>query len=1306
MTQTSLTAVRNNNLFSQYYLDNYLAQSPEWNKKDHVAVFEQIKALYSREAAILETLNEKQLEERFFKPVFTLLAFEFEVTEKTRSREFPDYAFFPDRKSVDGAHKDKDKRDFFTTAIAIGEVKQWKVDLDRISRTGANITEQPSRQIWHYLSVTDPAWGILSNGRLWRLYCKNRRYDSFLEINLPDLITNNDVEGFRFFYYFFRKEAFLSSRDGEAFLDRVLKGSIDYATSIGDSLKENVYWAMRRISEGFIERKNNNLDKNDPIVRARVQNNSMILLYRFLFLLYAEGKGLLNLDNPRYYNFYSFRHQVREIAERQDGGADKKYDPINITLQSQFRTLFDLINQGSQGFPFLEEGEDGIKVPAYNGGLFDPEKHPDLEKWQIGDQYLAEAIDYLSRSELKEGHRDYVDYSTLEIRHLGSIYEGLLEYKLKIAESDLVVSEGGWVTLEDYNKNRKQKKTFEDFPANDRVKSGQLYLGTDKGERKLSGSYYTPDYIVNHIVKHALGPVVEEKWKTAEETGSSYIDATQSINVLDPAMGSGHFLVGAVDFLSQKLLEAVQKDYEAGKVADPTPYTNDWARRDVVSHCIYGVDLNDLAVELAKVGLWLTTISKDKPLSFLDHRLKQGNSLTGARLTLLRYYPGKEPKEMSQTELPTSISPRFIGHILSKIAELEAIEDNKLEDIKRKEKAFNEFKNLPEYQRAKGLANVHTATYFGNVISPTERKSSEALYQDLVWAIAGDEGEWQYKTKPAWFSQASTTARERSFFHWELEFPEIFFDAGKLRENAGWDAVIGNPPYDVISEKEQNREVESEKQYYQKNSIYSDSVGNKLNYYRLFISLSIQLLRKNGYHGFIVPMALLGDAQAKSLRQSILQNQRLLLIEAFPQKDDPKNRIFLEAKLSTCLYVLQKTESGEFCLRIHPGKEILRESSKLSLNFNLIREFDSENFSIPSCPNLTQDGFNLALKLIHRTSGNQLNRYAESQQGEVNLTTHVKFLSDNPPGDLVLRGAHVGRYEFQEKAKQGTPKYLDSKKFLASFRAGTKAFDYSELRLGYQRGAAIDNWRRIIATVIPTGSFCSDTINYVVRPKDVNIYTILGLLNSKLWEWRFRLTSTNNHVNAYEIDSMPFPAFSFTTPAERRASLRRDAEALYQTYIENHDAKPLLSFVDARLGATPNENDVVHDFLAFLAEQMVIRNNEKTAEIKAFITFIESEIGVPIDSLQNKTAIQEYYTNDLSKFLEVLEKNKNKIKEGYNPKSRSHHDILKNWYDSSVSKLVPIMSTTKATDSLIDQIVYRLYGLSDEDISLVDRSGI
>jgi hypothetical protein len=1325
MTQISLTAIRNNNLFSQYYLDTYLKQSPEWKRDDHIAVFEQIKALYAREAAFLEPLNEKQLEERFFKPVFTLLGHIFEVTAGTQSRDIPDYGFFSERKALDDAHQKKDQRDFYTNAIAIGEVKQWKIDLDRI---GTGNMEPPSRQIWRYLSVTDPRWGILSNGKLWRLYCKNRRYDSYLEINLPDLIATNDTEGFRFFYYFFRKEAFVSSKDGQAFLDRVLKGSIDYATSIGSSLKKNVYWAMKRIAEGLVERRSNNLDKNDPAVLSRVQNSTMILLYRFLFLLYAEGKGLLDLNDPRYLNYYSFRHIVRDVAERQDGSIDKKYDPVNITLQTQLETLFNLINQGSAGFPILEEGEGATKIPAYNGGLFDPEKHPDLERWEIGDQYLAEAIDYLSRSEMKEGHRDFVDYSTLEIRHLGSIYEGLLEYNLRIAQTDLVVRDEGWVTLDEYNKGRKQKKIFTDFTESDRVKAGHIYLATDKGERKSTGSYYTPDYIVNYIVKNTVGPIVDEKWKEADEKGTSYIDATLSINVLDPAMGSGHFLVGAVDFLSQKLIDAVQKDCKAGRVTDTTPYTNDWARRDVVSHCIYGVDLNELAVELAKVGLWLTTISRDKPLSFLDHRLKQGNSLIGVNLSSLRYYPGSEPKGKGQVELPTSISPRFIGHILSKIAELEAIEDNKLEDVKRKEKAFEEFKQLPEYRKAKGLANVYTATYFGNAITSSEAtelkkaRSSEAHYQDLVWEIAGDEEyKWKRVTNYEWYRRAESIGQEKSFFHWELEFPEIFFDAGKLRENPGWDAIIGNPPYS-------NAWAMTDLDDVSRNAIavlnpHKEFLTGHWDLYIPFVGIGLKLIKKGGYHSFILPDAVAREKYAATLRVSIIHD---FLLTRWVHFDD--ENVFEGVSRHCAIYVIQKEvppENWEVFFDNAPHQnELDRGFSKIPLSKWLVGPTNQLR------PNNVESGSSTIVEKIDARS-NRVGQYCYVMVG---ATVHSKdkvsfkkadIVTTNPVGNAkrFIDGKTLKRYEICYDGR-----FLDYK---PDMMYGPRVPDLFENQKIIIRKVSEENEGLVVA-FDTDGYYCDDRIICVTPYENVknagvqlgyegyphlekdepSLLFTMGCVASKLTSWYFKAvfatgTLQGSYTDTYpkQVRAFPIRRISFNTPADRRSSLLNEVKVMYNAFTETNDSQPLLSFINARLLADPEEADVIHDIVAFLTQQMIDMYKAKDAEISAFLKFIEDEIGVPIDTLSNKTAVQDYYTHDFSKFIEILVKNKGKIKEGYNPKSRTHHEILEGWYNSSVSKLSPLLSKIESTDCLINQIVYRLYGLTEQEISVIEGNG-
>lgn len=1338
MTHTSDTLFRNTNLFSNYYLEKYLPESVEWKKSDHIAAFEQIKKIYIREVGSIKTLNEKQLENHFFNDVFTTLGFIYEVTEPTHARNFPDYAFFFDRAGLDDAHKNKDTISFFTNAIAIGEVKQWKIDLDKVSKNEYNISENPSLQIWTYLEDTEQKWGILTNGRIWRLYCKERRRDNYLEIDLSRLIESDDIESFKIFYYFFRKEAFVKSHEGSAFLDRVLNESKEYAEKIGDDLKDNVYWAMKRIAEGYINQIANHLDNRDPVTLARVQNNTMILLYRFLFLLYAEGKGLLDLRDQRYREYYSFHHIKHDIAQTQDGPAHQRFDSVKSSILNDLKFLFKLVDEGSESFGIPKTE---YYIPAYNGGLFDPEKHPDLENWVIGDKYLAEAIDLLSRSKLKEGHRDFVDYSTLEIRNLGSIYEGLLEYKLKIADSDLVVSNGGWVSLDVYNTIRKQKKTFADFSEEDRVNAGQFYLATDKGERKATGSYYTPDYIVNYIVKNTLTPVVEKKWNDAQENGESYIDATLSINVLDPAMGSGHFLVGAVDFLAQKLLESVQMDFEAGKIADTAPYTNDWARRDIVSHCIYGVDLNDLAVELAKVGLWLSTISRDKPLSFLDHRLKQGNSLIGARLTNLRYYPGKEPKKGNQTELPTSISPRFIGHILSKIAELDAIEDNHLDDIKRKEKAFEEFRQLPEYQRAKGLANVYTGTYFGNVITPTEKKSSVALYQDLVWAIAGDDKEWQSKTWHPWFKHAAIIAQEKSFFHWELEFPEIFFDAGKLRDNPGWDAVIGNPPYVRQESLEQNF-----KKYLQ---TFFESYYGVADLYVYFIERSNKLLHNSGYFGIICSNKFMKANYGKNIRDFIKNKTTILSIIDFGELP-----VFKEASTFPAVFI---TKNGSI------EQQNFVYTAVKNLDFTSLSDIISQTGVSQNNKSLDGNNWTFGNQGEHsileklKTNTIPLSKYVDNhfywglktgynRAFVIDKNIRDTLISEDINNEKIIKpylvGDNIRKYQihFDDTYVIFTQHGIDIdqypaiKKYLEQFKESLEPrpkdwqngewpgrkpgkYQWYEIQDSVEFHSEFAKPKIIYPEIAMESRFAFDTTGLFINNKGFFIPTtdlyLLAILNSKaIWFVLKGICSVLGdqdnggrlELRSVFLKDLPIRKISFTTYEDRRLSLVNESKELFGSFIECIDPQPICSYVDACLAAQPEEADVIHDLLAFLAEQMIEMNKTKNAEIKTFLNFVESEIGISVDALSNKTLIQEYYANDFTKFIDVLVKNKSKIKVGYNPKSPTNRKNLEEWYTDSCGKLKPLMKKIDATDALIDQIVYKLYHLTEEEIAIVENN--
>jgi len=257
-TQVKLTSIANKNLFSDHFLEEILpGRMEEWREDKKIGeVFEKIKQLCAKQKRLLESYNESQLEEHFIKPIFGYLGHHFEVQETAPStRRQPDYAFFPDDKTRREAHSNKGKISFYTKAVAVGDAKAWEKSLDKKTGRGAAFEEQnPSFQIDTYLRDTEPRWAILTNGRCWRIYFQDTSYklNSYFEIDLIDIINKDDLESFKYFYFFFRLEAFLLDEKGRNFLDQVYEGSVDYARELGEGLQENVYKALKILADGFL----------------------------------------------------------------------------------------------------------------------------------------------------------------------------------------------------------------------------------------------------------------------------------------------------------------------------------------------------------------------------------------------------------------------------------------------------------------------------------------------------------------------------------------------------------------------------------------------------------------------------------------------------------------------------------------------------------------------------------------------------------------------------------------------------------------------------------------------------------------------------------------------------------------------------------------------------------------------------------------------------------------------------------------------------------------------------------------------
>jgi len=415
------------------------------------------------------------------------------------------------------------------------------------------------------------------------------------------------------------------------------------------------------------------------------------------------------------------------------------------------------------------------------GGLFDEESHAFLTENEVSDRHLAEVVYRLSTTETDEGHVA-ADYADLDTRHLGTIYEGLLEHEFAIAPEAYaaVAAEGGqeWKPADEV--------TVAD--AVETVEQGELYVVNDEGERKATGAYYTPDYVVTYIVEKTVDPLIEaieaDLAEMAVEPGSqeyviAFWERVTDLKILDPAMGSGHFLTKATGYLAEAVMERV-RDLETSSLFD-----EEKVRREISKECIYGVDVNGMAVELAKLSMWLETLAADQPLAFLDHHLKTGNSLVGSDITDV-LSDGEAGGQLTLTETFARTRKRALDHVMDRVSELLAIDNETLADIKSMEEIYADVRADPLYGRLFAMANVHTASAFGlDVPDDAIEQMARAIEDESDWAAIEDEN---------WFRSAQAMADDEAFFHWELEFPEVFFDIdGNRMDEAGFDAVVGKP---------------------------------------------------------------------------------------------------------------------------------------------------------------------------------------------------------------------------------------------------------------------------------------------------------------------------------------------------------------------------------------------------------------------------------------------------------------------------------------------------------------------------------
>jgi hypothetical protein len=624
---------------------------------------------------------------------------------------------------------------------------------------------------------------VITRGSQIRLYAADKRIvgvgrkgrtETFLEVHLALL----PVESGGYLPLLFGADALLPDGSFEQALER----SRNYATDLSKRLRERVYAHVVPGLATAIARRESAARKLDEADLRFIYEEALFILFRLVFIAYAEDKALLPYATNDDYRQHALKTRAQRLAERRNVG-DLAFDPNATDLWTEVQQIFRAVDQGNS-----EWG-----VPAYDGGLFSAKADVSpvgaaIDRLELTNSEFGPPLAALLVDVGEERAFGAIDFRSLSVREFGTIYEGLLESNLSIAQDDLSTDGAGT-----YLPAREGDKV--------EVPSGEVYLHNQSGARKASGSYFTKEFAVEHLLDHALEPALDEHIarlaalvESGDDVGAA--EAFFDFRVADIAMGSGHFLINAVDhiearltsFLTEHPLPAVNAELATlrktalerlGDIAEGTEIEQAaMVRRQVARRCIYGVDVNIIAVELARLALWIHTFVPGLPLSFLDRTLVCGNSLTGIAtleeaVEAVGFKSGKHAGAISMAD---AVIGRWLDGARTPLARLGRISDATPSDVAEAREA-----------QAEAQAAVAMAVLFFDLAVAARMGEIEPLLD------VNDE----MLRANAEAAKADELARELHVLHFPAGFPEVF-----LRDRPGFDCIVGNPPWEEATVEE------------------------------------------------------------------------------------------------------------------------------------------------------------------------------------------------------------------------------------------------------------------------------------------------------------------------------------------------------------------------------------------------------------------------------------------------------------------------------------------------------------------------
>lgn len=777
------------------------------------------------------------------------------------------------------------------------------IDLDRRTAGVAGAARSsPHSLVQEFLTRSDEhLWGIVSNGLRLRVLRDNASLtrQAYLEFDLEAMMEGEVFSDFVLLWLLCHQSRVEAEKPESCWLERWARAAQEQGTRVMEGLRNGVESAVKTLGSGFLSCPQN------ATLRERLRTGALTcqeyyrqilrLVYRLIFLLAAEDRGLVPDPDAepghreRYVRYYS-TSRLRALAGRIRGTR-------HTDLYAGLRVAMD-----GFGNP---EGLPDLALPALGSFLWSAEAVPDLCSASLPNRDLLEALRALTFTREGKVARN-VDFKNLGSEELGSVYESLLELHPEL-----------------------------------NLDAASFELRTAGGhERKTTGSYYTPRSLISCLLDTALDPLLDQAAKKLDPE-----KAILSLKVCDPACGSGHFLLAAAHRIAKRLAAVRTADEE------PSPEALRTALRDVIGRSLYGVDLNPMAVELCKVSLWLEALEPGKPLSFLDHHIKCGNSLLGATPALLAkgipdaaFQPiegddkefCKEWKRRNRTEREKRQEPLFdyegmpwdrLGDLAASLAALDDLDDSRMQGVLEKERRYEEAVRSSGYLYGKLWADAWCAAFVW------KKERAERLPYPVTEEVFRRIEKNPYSVDEWLRAEVKRLSEEYKFFHWHLEFPDVFQVPARDDETAnpetgwggGFDVVLGNPPWEHTELKEKEffalrrpdiataanaavRKKMIAQLRWEDPSLYSDYLESirkedairhfssdsdryplcgrgRTNTYAIFAELKRSICGPQGRVGCIVPSGIATDDTTKFFFQDLVEKRSLASLYDFENRD-------------------------------------------------------------------------------------------------------------------------------------------------------------------------------------------------------------------------------------------------------------------------------------------------------------------------------------------------------------------------------------------------------------------------------------